>query len=61
MFIIVISLRPALLVIDNYADIFVNQLIYSYLNNTTNFRRLTSHITSCYTHKMAIVSRPRIM
>ena len=39
-------------------DIFLNRLIQFYLNNTINLRRLTQHIISCYTHKMAIVSWP---
>ena len=37
------------------ADIFINQRIEC-LNNTTNLRPLTTHITPCYTHKMTIIS-----
>jgi len=36
-------------------DIFLNQLIQFYLNNTLNLRPLTPHIAPCYTHKMTIV------
>jgi len=38
------------------ADIFINQRIECYLNNTTNLRPLTTHIMPCYTHKMTIIS-----
>jgi len=38
-------------------DIFLNQLIQFYLNNTLNFRPLTPRIVPCYTHKMVIVDR----
>jgi len=38
-------------------DIFLNQLIQFYLNDTLNLRPLTSHIIPCYTHKMVIVDR----
>ena len=37
-------------------DIFINQLIEFYLNNTTNLRPLTAHIMPSYTYKMAIAS-----
>jgi len=37
-------------------DILLNELIQFYLNDTINLRRLIQRITSCYTHKMAIVS-----
>ena len=37
-------------------DISLNKLIQFYLNNTLNLRPLTTQITSCYTHKMAIVN-----
>jgi len=38
-------------------DIFLNQLILFYLNNTQNLRPLRPHIIPCYTHKMVIVDR----
>jgi len=41
-------------------DIFLNQLIQFYLNNTTYLRHLTQRIILCYTHKMAIVYRDHI-
>jgi len=41
-------------------DIFLNQLIQFYLNNSPNLRTSTPHIIPCYTHKMWIVSRPSI-
>ena len=41
-------------------DIFLNQLIQFYLNNTMNLRHLTQRIISCYTHKMALVSYHRL-
>ena len=39
-------------------DIFLNERIQFYLNNTINLRILTQRIMSCYTQKMAIVSWP---
>jgi len=39
-------------------DIFINQRIECYLNNTINVRPLTPHVMPCYTHKVAIVSWP---
>jgi len=44
-------------VID-HTDIFINQRIECYLNDTINLRPLTPHISPCYTHKIAIVSWP---
>jgi len=38
-------------------DIFLNQLIQFYSNNTLNRRPLTPHIIPCYTYKMVIVDR----
>ena len=38
-------------------DIFLNQLIEIYSNNTLNLRSLTPHIIPCHTHKMVIVDR----
>jgi len=46
---------------SDHTDIFINQRIECYLNNTINLRPLTPHITPCYTHKMAIVSWPYIL
>jgi len=42
--------------IGDRMDIFVNQLIQFYANNSTDLRPLTSHNMPSYTHKMAIVS-----
>ena len=39
-------------------DIFLNQLIQFYSNNTLNLHPFTPRIMPCYTHKMAIVSWP---
>jgi len=39
-------------------DIFLNQLIQFYLNNTINLHHLTTHSTTVSTYKMAIVLRP---
>jgi len=39
-------------------DIFINQRIECYSNNTINLRPVTPRIMPCYTHKMAIVSWP---
>jgi len=44
--------------VNDRTDIFLNQWIEFYLNSTINLHPLTQHITSCYTHKMAIVSWP---
>jgi len=41
--------------------IFLNQLIQCYSNNMINLRPLTTHIMSCYAHKMAITLWPQIM
>jgi len=41
-------------------DIFLNQLIQFYSNNTTNRHHLTMHSTTVLTYKMAIVLRPQI-
>jgi len=46
---------------SDHTDIFINQRIECYLNNTINLRPLTPHIMPCYTHKMAIVSWPQIL
>jgi len=35
----------------DHTDIFINQRIEYYLNNTINLRPLTPHIMTCYTHK----------
>ena len=43
---------------NDHTDIFINQRIECYLNNTINLRPLTPHIMPWYTHKMAIVSWP---
>ena len=43
---------------NDHPDIFINQRIECYLNNTINLRPLTPHIMPCPTHKMAIVSWP---
>jgi len=42
-------------------DIFINQRIKFYLNNTINLRPLTPHIMPYYTDKMAIVLWPQIL
>jgi len=42
--------------VSDHVDIFLNKLIQFRLNNTINVRHLTQRITSCYTHKMTIVS-----
>jgi len=42
-------------------NVFINQRIECYLNNTITLRPLTPHIMPCYTHKMAIVSWPYIL
>jgi len=58
---IVISLENTLRFVDkvvNHTDVFVNQRIECYLNNTINLRPLTPHIMPCYTHKMTIVWWP---
>jgi len=41
-----------------YTDIFLNQLIQFYSNNTINLHHLTTHSTTVLTYKMAIVLRP---
>ena len=46
---------------NDHTDIFINQPIECYLNNTINFRPFTPRIMPCYTHKMAIVSWPQIL
>ena len=38
-------------------DIFLNQLIQFYLNNTTYLRHLTQRIILCYTHKMVGITK----
>jgi len=43
---------------NDHTDIFINQRIECYLNNTINLRPLSPHIMPWYTHKMAIVSWP---
>ena len=43
---------------SDHTDIFINQRIECYLNNTINPRPLTPRILPCYPHKMAIVSWP---
>jgi len=40
---------------SHHADIFANQRIDCYLNNTINLRPLTLYIMPCYTHKVAIL------
>ena len=45
--------------VSDRMDIFLNELIHFYLNNTINLRHLTPPIISCYTHKTAIVSWPQ--
>jgi len=37
-------------------DIFVNQLIQFYVNDSIILRLLTPHVMQSYTHNMAIVS-----
>jgi len=39
-------------------DIFLNQLIQFYSNNTTYLRHIPQRIILCYTHKMAIILWP---
>ena len=46
---------------SDHTDIFINERIECYLNNTITLRPLTPHIMPCYTHKMAIVSWPYIL
>jgi len=41
--------------VNDHMDIFLNELVEFYLNNTVNFHPLTPHITQSYTHKMAYV------
>jgi len=53
MFVTVMTLKYALLVSQGH---FLKLTDLFYLNNTINLRHLTQRITSCYTHKMAIVS-----
>jgi len=41
-------------------DIFLNQLIQFYSNNTTNLHHLTTHSTTVLPYEMAIVLQPQI-
>jgi len=41
-------------------DIFLNQLIQFYSNNAINLHHLSTHSTTVFTYKMAIVLRPQI-
>ena len=42
--------------VNDHTDIFTNQRIEFYLNNTVNLCPLTPRIIPCYTHKMATIS-----
>jgi len=44
--------------VNDHTDIFINQRIEFYMNNTITLRHSTPHIMPSYTHKMAIVSWP---
>ena len=55
-FVTVTSLKYAVLVSSNRMNIFVNELMQFYVNNSTGLRILTPHNMPSYTHKMAIVS-----
>ena len=43
---------------SDHMDIFINQQIEFYFNNTINLCPLTLHIMPCYAHKMAIALWP---